>query len=78
MPADQATVSFTATGDLTLHGVTKPVQVTIEARRNGGNIEVVGSIPVKFSDYGIDNPSTAAVTTQDNGVVEVSLIFSKG
>jgi len=78
VPADQAKVSFTATGDLTLHGVTKPVQVAIDARRNASNIEVVGSIPVKFSDYGISNPSNGAVTTQDNGVVEVSLIFSKG
>jgi polyisoprenoid-binding protein YceI len=77
VPADQAKVSFAATGELTLHGVTKPVQVAVDARRNGGNIEVVGSIPVKFSDYGINNPSTAAVTTQDNGVVEVSLVFTK-
>jgi polyisoprenoid-binding protein YceI len=78
VPADQAKVSFSATGDLTLHGVTKSVQVPIDAQRNGANINVVGTIPVKFSDYGINNPSNGAVTTEDNGVVEVSLIFSKG
>jgi polyisoprenoid-binding protein YceI len=77
VPADQAKVTFTATGDLMLHGVTKSVQVAIDARRNGANIEVVGSIPVKFADYQIDNPSSAGITTQDNGVVEFSLVLSK-
>ena len=41
------------------------------------NIEVSGTIPVKFADYQIDNPSTAGITTQDNGVVEFLLVFDK-
>jgi polyisoprenoid-binding protein YceI len=77
LPADKTEVTYAATGELSLHGVTKQVEVSITARRNGANIEVSGSIPVKFSDYQINNPSTAAVTTQDNGVVEFLLVFSK-
>jgi len=77
LPADKTEVPYTATGELTLHGVTKQVDVAITARRNGANIEVSGTIPVVFADYQINNPSTAGVTTQDNGVVEFLLVFSK-
>ena len=77
LPPDKTEVTYTAAGDLTLHGVTRSVQVALTARRNGANIEVTGTIPVLFSDYGISNPSTGAVTTQDNGVVEFFLVFAK-
>ena len=70
-------VTYTATGDLELHGVTKQVDVAITARRNGDNIEVTGTIPVVFADYQIDNPSSNGITTQDNGVVEFLLVFSQ-
>jgi polyisoprenoid-binding protein YceI len=78
LPADKTEVPYTATGDLTLHGVTKQVDAAITARRNGADIEVSGTIPVVFADYQINNPSTAGVTTQDNGVVEFLLVFAKG
>ena len=52
--------------------------MAITARRNGANIEVTGTIPVVFADYQIDNPSTAGITTQDNGVVEFLLVFAQG
>ena len=77
LPPDKTEVPYTATGELTLHGVTKPVEVTLTARRNGANIEVTGTIPVLFADYQIDNPSTAGISTQDNGVVEFLLVLAK-
>ncbi len=77
LPADKTEVDYTATGQLELHGVTKPVDVAITARRNGGDIEVTGTIPVVFADYQIDNPSSNGITTQDNGVVEFLLVFAE-
>ena len=49
------------------------------AARNGGTqIEVAGDIPVLFSDYNIQNPSFAGfVTTQDHGLLEFLLVFTK-
>lgn len=48
------------------------------AERKGAQIEVVGHIPVLFSDYSIQNPSFASlVTTQDHGLLEFLLVFSK-
>ena len=70
---------YTAHGRLTLHGTTRAVTFTLTAERKGSQIEVSGDIPVLFSDYGIANPSFAGfVTTQDHGLLEFLLVFSKG
>jgi polyisoprenoid-binding protein YceI len=74
VPANGVVIHPTATGKLTLHGVTKDVTVPLTARRSGNLIQVSGSIPVVFADYDIANPSTAGVvTTQDHGTVEFLL-----
>jgi len=78
IPADKVQINANATGDLTLRGVTKSVTFPVTARRNGANIEVSGSIPIVFADYGIPNPSNGAVSTQDNGVLEFLLVFAQG
>ncbi len=77
LPADKTQIIAKATGDLTLRGVTKSVTFDVTARRNGADIEVSGSIPIVFADYSIPNPTTAGITTQDNGVVEFLLVFAK-
>ncbi len=70
---DQITVD--ATGELTLRGATNTVTFPLTARLVNGEIETLGSIPVVFADYGIDNPSFAGITVRDEGLVEFSLIF---
>lgn len=75
IPTDGEQVSASATGNLTLRGVTNEVTFDVTAQANGQLIGVLGSIPVLFSDYGIDNPSFAGVTTEDNGLVEFVLVF---
>jgi polyisoprenoid-binding protein YceI len=78
LPAPQAgtDVSVTATGDLTLHGVTRPVDVPLEARWSGTTIEVVGTIPVAFADYEIEPPSIGGfVSVEDEGEIELQLTF---
>ncbi len=75
IPGEASPISTSASGDLTLRGSTQPVEVTIDAQIVNGEIEVVGSIDVLFSDYGIDNPSFPAVTVRDEGLVEFQLIF---
>jgi polyisoprenoid-binding protein YceI len=77
IPAEGGTGTYRATGTLTLHGVTKTVTFTVQARRSGSAFEVAGSIPVTFADYGIENPSFGFVTTEDHGVLEFDLRFSK-
>lgn len=78
VPVVAGDVTATATGDLTLHGVTQPVTFEITAVRGTQRIAVVGTISVVFADYGIDNPSNGAVTTEDNGRLEFNLGFEQG
>ena len=78
LPAGGVIKDYTAHGRLTLHGTTRPVTFTLTAERKGAQIEVAGDIPVLFADYNIANPSFAGfVTTQDHGLLEFLLVFSK-
>jgi polyisoprenoid-binding protein YceI len=77
-PSDGKTVKASATGDLTLHGVTRAVTFDVRARRDGATVRIVGSIPVTFADYGIANPSFGPVSTEDHGILEFSLVMIEG
>jgi polyisoprenoid-binding protein YceI len=71
VPAAGVIKTYPATGKLTLHGHTRQVTFGLKAERAGGKIEVTGSIPVTFADYGIGNPSFGTfVTTQNHGILE--------
>src|SRR4249919_588437 len=72
LPDANTDVTATATGDLMLHGVTKAVTIDIEGRSTGSTVEIAGSIPITFADWGISNPSFGPVTTEDHGDLEFS------
>jgi polyisoprenoid-binding protein YceI len=72
-PGEQVTAS--ATGDLTLHGVTRSVTFDVTAEAGTDRIGVLGSIPIVFADYDIDNPSRSGITTEDHGLLEFVLVF---
>ncbi len=73
VPAQGGQRTFQATGDLTLHGVTKPVTFQVTGRYTGSTAQILGSIPITFADWNIPNPSFGPVTTEDHGVLEFSL-----
>jgi len=78
VPADGQEINATATGQLTLHGVTKDVQIALKARLSGSVIQVTGSLPIAFSDYGIEKPNSFAVLSiADQGTMELQLFFTK-
>jgi polyisoprenoid-binding protein YceI len=77
LPADGTTVSATASGDLTIHGSTRSVQISLQAQRHGGIIAVAGSVPIVFGDYGFQGPSSfAVVSVNDHGTMELHLLFT--
>jgi polyisoprenoid-binding protein YceI len=51
------TATMTAPAELTLRGTTRPVTVTITARRDGAALEAAGRIPVTFANWGIKLPT---------------------
>jgi polyisoprenoid-binding protein YceI len=66
-----APVDVTLHGDLTLHGVTKTIDIPAKAQLNGSVIQVLGSLSFPFSDYDIVAPSIGGfVTVQDTGTLE--------
>lgn len=77
IPSDAGSVTVDATGDLTLHGVTKSVTFELTATFKNGRIGILGQIPVTFADYDIENPSFATVTTEDHGLLEFVLVLDR-
>ncbi len=78
VPAEGETVKAKATGDLTVHGTTKPVTVDLEARRKGANVEVLGSLEITFADWGIENPSFKPfVEVGEKGTIEWLIVMAK-
>ena len=79
IPAGGVVGHYTATGTLTMHGVTKTVTFPVSAERAGGPIDVLADVPIAFSDWNIANPSMGGiVTTADNGTLEVLLNLTQG
>jgi polyisoprenoid-binding protein YceI len=70
----------TLTGDLTLHGVTKSVQIPAKAQLVDGTISVAGSLGFPLSDYSIVAPNVGGfiVSIADQGTLEFLVNFSKG
>jgi polyisoprenoid-binding protein YceI len=71
-------VEVTAVGELTLHGVTVPVEIPLEAQLVDDTIVVVGSVDIVFSDFGVEVPSSpVVVSVEDHGIVEMQLLLAR-
>jgi polyisoprenoid-binding protein YceI len=77
-PQTGDTINETATGDLTIHGVTKRVEIPIEAKWTGQQIEIAASLEVALADYNIEKPIVGRVRSiEDTGTLELHLLFTK-
>jgi polyisoprenoid-binding protein YceI len=77
LPSDGTTVTITTKGSLTLHGTTKPIDLTLEAVRQGGIIAVAGSMNVTYANFGFSGPTSFAVlSVEDHGIMELHLLFT--
>jgi len=77
IPVGDEQITASATGELTLRGVTNPVTFDVTAQTTDGRIGVLGSIPVVFDDFEIPAPSMGPVSVEDNGLVEFVLVFER-
>jgi polyisoprenoid-binding protein YceI len=77
-PAVGSTVTAKATGQLTLHGTTKTVTITLTVVRGSNEVKLTGSIPVTWTDYGISDPSWAnQITVDPSGTLQFALTLTK-
>ena len=68
---------ISATGELTIKGVTQEVFVELTAQRIGQIITVTGQFPMVFSDFGVEVPTAPiVVSVEDNGLIEVQLFLT--
>jgi polyisoprenoid-binding protein YceI len=74
-----AVATATATGQLTLLGVTRPVSFPIEGRRDGTALNAVGSINIVFADWGIRPPKNYGFlgSLAHTGVAEFLLVLRR-
>ena len=79
LPDDAVTgdqLTFSAPGELTLHGVTKPVTIDLQADLRDGLIAIVGEAPVVLTDYEISAPEGGfVVSVADEGSLEFQLFL---
>jgi polyisoprenoid-binding protein YceI len=65
-------------GDLTVHGVTRSVELAIDATLNGDQIELVASHTFPFSDFEMTPPNVGGfVTVEDDATLELHLFLER-
>ncbi|MDG1840451.1 MAG: YceI family protein [Dehalococcoidia bacterium] len=71
-------LSYEIAGLLTLHGVSREIVITVEGTLVDDVLVIIGSYPVMFADYDIEQPSSRSVVSiEDNGILEFQLFFVK-
>jgi len=72
------TIHVSATGALTIHGVTKTVTIPIDGLLSGSQIQLVGSISFPFSEFGMTPPSIGGfVSVQNTATMEFKLVLTR-
>ena len=69
--------SVTVPGRLTIHGVTKQVEVAAQVQVAADKATVTGSVPVTMADYGFGPPFAPFVTPDNNAVLEFQLVLAR-
>jgi len=70
---------ITLVGDLTLHGVTKAVEIPAQAQYTDGRIQVAGSLTFPLSDFDITAPNVGGfiLSIADEGALEFLVTFEQ-
>lgn len=67
----------TLNGELTINGQTKPASTTAKVAVVDNALQVAGSIPVTWADYGVEAPNLGFVSVEDAGTVEFLTVLTK-
>ncbi len=79
VPQKGEKVTTRARGRFTLHGITHAVKWTLVGRWDGTTVQVVGTLPMRFVDYGITPPNIGGfVTIGGTGRIELARFFARG
>ena len=77
-PAQGQEVRGQGKGRLTVHGVTREVDLDLQGVWSGSTIQVAGQLPVKMTDYQIEPPRFGPVVSiEDSLAVDLKLVFER-
>jgi polyisoprenoid-binding protein YceI len=70
---------FQLTGNMTIHGVTKPVTWDVSAKKSGNQLAGRASTVIKLVDYGMTPPKVPLVLSiEDNITLEIDFVMVQG
>ncbi len=76
IPNENVAFTVDATGDLTIHGVTKSVTIPLNVIRSGDIVGVSGSLTFTWGDFGMEQPtSMRVVSLADDVTMELQAFF---
>jgi polyisoprenoid-binding protein YceI len=79
VPSEGEPFAAVASGELTFHGVTRPVLIELSGQLVDGFVVVVGSTEIQFVDFDIIPPTGFIVlAVDDHGIIEFQLVFEPG
>jgi polyisoprenoid-binding protein YceI len=79
LPAEGESISVTAVGDLTIHGVTNNVSIPLVAVQVADVIGVAGSLTFTWDEFGMEQPQSMRVVSLANDVtMELQVFFRHG
>jgi polyisoprenoid-binding protein YceI len=71
-------VAMTGHGRLTLHGVSREVDVPFTIQLSGDRIELVGSLGLEMPEYGIEVPQIGFTRAEPHAIIEFHLFLTRG
>jgi len=79
LPAEGASITFEANGNLTVHGVTNQVTIPLTAESQAGLVIVFGTLTdMALADYEIPKPSAVAVVSvEEIAAMELQLFLTR-
>lgn len=66
---------LSVSGELTFHGVNKPLIFEVSTAEKGGKLEVKGGFTVQLSDFDISRPSLMGIPTNEEIKVEFLMVY---
>lgn len=69
--------TVTATGILTLAGVSSEVSAELTVAVSGDTVRIAGQVPIAFADYGVEAPTLGFVQVEPTGFVEFLIVLAQ-
>ena len=70
-------VSLQIAGNLSMHGVTKPVTATAQAQLTGDKLEIAGSVIADMGEFGVSPPHVPFVAVDSQVTIEFDVFLVK-